>query len=126
MTSTTAPQLHYQNTAKQARVLGANAHELISILLEELLNLLDEMAALRMRNDQGTIRDQQVMALTILDSLIISLDLDRGGDLAKNLELIYREVRKLIAANDNVDPAADNRAAHQIITEIFDSWRAIA
>lgn len=115
----------YTNTAKEARVLSANAHQLISILLEELVNLLDEISLIHSRGDTHGAVDQQMMALSITNSLLVSLDMEKGGDLAVNLRLIYSQVRKLIAANHPAHQLSNNRAAHQVIKEIYSAWTQI-
>jgi flagellar protein FliS len=115
----------YVDTAKKGRVLSANSHQLITILLEELLNLLDEICVIHTQGKTSGITDQKVMALTILDSLLLSLDYKKGGDLADNLALIYTQVRALIESSDPAQQLKNNRAAHQIISEIFSAWSEI-
>lgn len=115
----------YAAAGKEARVFNANAHELVNILFEELLNLLDEIYVIHTRGQSGEIVDQQVMALTIVDSLMVSLDMKRGGDLAKNLHELYGQVRELIAARDSRNQIKNNRAAHQMMSEIYSAWAEI-
>lgn len=118
-------QSGYATAGKEARVLNANAHELITILFEELLNLLDEICVINTRGQFRGIADQRVMALTIVDSLMISLDREKGGDLAENLHQLYGQVRALIASKDPENQLKNNRAAHQIMSEIYSAWSEI-
>lgn len=118
-------QSGYATAGKEARVLNANAHELVNILFEELLNLLDEIYVIHMRGSSRDIVDQQVMALTIVDSLMVSLDMKNGGDLAIKLHRLYDQVRALIAARDPKNQIKNNRAAHQIMSEIYSAWSEI-
>lgn len=122
MPNLNAAQSSYSVAAKEARVLNANAHELVSILFEELLNLLDEIYIIHKRGQRREITDQQVMLLTILDSLMVSLDMEKGGDLAKNLHQLYGQVRELIAVRDRKNDLKNNRAAHRIVSEIYSAW----
>ncbi len=115
-------QSGYAAAGKEARVLNANGHELITILFEELLNLLDEIYIIHTRDQRREVTDQQVMALMILDSLMVSLDMEKGGGLAKNLHQLYGQVRELIAVKDRKNHLKNNRAAHQIISEIYAAW----
>ncbi len=115
----------YAVAGKEARVLNANAHELVNILFEELLNLLDEIHLIYRRGQSREIVDQQVMALTIVDSLMASLDMKKGGNLAKNLHLLYGQVRQLIASREPKNLIRNNRAAHRIMSEIFSAWSEI-
>lgn len=115
----------YHETSKQARIAGANAHELISILYDELANLLDEMAFLEKRDKGHTIRDQEALALSIIDSLIISLDMQRGGSLANNLKANYAQMRWLLTSSDAQNRLTNTLAASQIVFEIRDAWKKI-
>ena len=108
-----------------SKVEGATPHQLVKILYDELM-LAIEAAALAMRaNDAHKARDKQTRALTMLHALESSLDHDKGGDIAENLALIYRETRRrvLAAVSDN-DP---DRAmgAHAIIADIAEAWARI-
>ncbi len=118
-------QSGYAVAGKNTRVLTANAHELIAILFEELLNLLDEIQIIHKRSETGDIADQQVMALSIVDSLIASLDMEKGGELAQNLKQTYGQVRTLIAAKDPTTQLENNRAAHKTMSEIYAAWAHI-
>lgn len=118
-------QSGYTFAGKDARVLNANAHELIAILFEELLQLLDEIQIIHSHDAKREIADQQVMALSIVDSLIVSLDMEKGGELAQNLRETYGQVRALIAADDPVNQMRNNRAAHKIMSEIYEAWSQI-
>ncbi|QTD56469.1 flagellar export chaperone FliS [Parasphingorhabdus cellanae] len=119
-------QSGYAVAGKDTRVLNANAHELITILFEELLNLLDEISIIHERGKTKEIVDQQVMALSIVDSLIVSLDMENGGELAENLRNTYAQVRALIAADDPDANLRNNRTAYKFISEIYSAWRQIA
>lgn len=122
MPNLSAAQAGYSVAGKEARVLNANAHELVSILFEELLNLLDEIFIIHTRDQRREITDQHVMLLTILDSLMISLDMEKGGDLAKNLHQLYGQVRELVAVRDRQNDLKNNRTAHRITSEIYTAW----
>lgn len=122
MPNLSSAQCSYAAAGKEARVLNANGHELITILFEELLNLLDEIYIIHTRDQDRALTDQRVMALTILDSLMVSLDMEKGGDLARNLHQLYGQVRELVAVKDRQTYLKNNRAAHQIISEIYTAW----
>ncbi|MBF6601807.1 MAG: flagellar protein FliS [Sphingorhabdus sp.] len=118
-------QSGYATAGKEARVMNAGPHELITIMFEELINLLDEIYVIYARTEKQGIADQQAMALTIVDSLMISLDMEKGGDLSKNLHQLYGQVRQLIAGREPENRMENNRAAYRIISEIFAAWSQI-
>ncbi|GAA0469165.1 flagellar export chaperone FliS [Parasphingorhabdus litoris] len=115
----------YTVAGKNARVLNADAHQLITILFEELLNLLDEIRVIQTRGETSEITDQQVMALSIVDSLIVSLDMENGGEVAANLRRTYGQVRALIAADNPTDRLKNCQIARQMVAEIHDAWMGI-
>ena len=125
MNSLAAAKSSYSINGKKGRVLGADPHQLITILLEELVNLLDEICLIHAKGNTETYIDQQVMAQSILDSLIVSLDMEKGGALAINLRSIYAHVRKIIGLTDPGNKLPNVRAAHRIISEISDAWLQI-
>ena len=107
------------NNGRVRRVKGAR---LITILLQELLHLLNEICTIYSHGGTQGAVDQQVMALSLVDSLIESLDMDNGGHLSQNLERIYQQVRRLIGSDDPANQLKNNRAAHQVILEIHTAW----
>lgn len=122
MYSATA-RMQYQNSAKAGRVISANGHQLITILFDELLDLLDEICVIHSRGKGIGVVDQQVMALTIIDSLLESLDMEKGGNVALSLQNIYLQVRKLLESKDTSLLLQNAKAAHQVISEIASAWR---
>jgi flagellar secretion chaperone FliS len=115
----------YQAVDLASRIEAASPHALIVIMFDELLKSLDAMAVACKRRDFGQRGTRQARALSILHGLEISLDMERGGDIANSLSLIYREARRLIiaAAHDN-DPRAVSQA-HEMLQEIASAWEAI-
>jgi len=107
-----------RNEVPRERGSTGDGH-LITILLEELLLLLDEIAAIQGSDDENTVIEPRAMALTILDSLVLSLDTKTGGELAENLRL-----SKLVASKRQLNLEKNNHAARQIISEIYTAWLA--
>ncbi len=88
----------YRNIENAARVEGASPHRLIAILFEEVLRAIDATKLAMERGDFARQADRQARALSILQALDASLDIERGGNVATNLSAIYRECRRLVAA----------------------------
>jgi flagellar protein FliS len=112
----------YAAVETDARVEGANPHQLIRILFDELLLSLDASAHALRAGDRAKTVDKQTRALTILHALETSLDFTRGGDVAVSLAVIYREARKGIVestASNDAEPMEKGRA---YIAEIADAW----
>ena len=121
----------YSNPAKPygyasplaARVAGAGPHELIAILMDEALAKLEESALLHGRGDMLRARHAAARASSMIDALDLSLDFERGGEMARNLHGVYRHLRDLVAPE--ATDAARLTKAQAILTEIRAAWQDI-
>ncbi len=108
-----------------SKVEGATPHQLVRILFDELLLSMDAAALAFKAGDRHKATDKQTRALTLLHALETSLDFEKGGDIAVNLAIIYREARRrLIAAGHDNDPEKI-ASARAIISDIADAWAKI-
>jgi flagellar protein FliS len=115
----------YAAVETDARVEGANPHQLIRILFDELLLSLDASAHALRAGDRAKTIDKQTRALTILHALETSLDFKRGGDVAVSLAVIYREARKNVVEATATNDAAPMEKGRAYIAEIADAWTQI-
>lgn len=109
-----------------SRTGGANPHGLVRILFDELLQSMDACALALDHGDALKANDRHVRALSIVQALEISLDFDKGGDIAISLAQIYRETRRLLLSSYASRDSGDVRAAHALIGEIAEAWNQIA
>ncbi len=74
--------------------------------------------------NKDQVREYLTKACRILAGLQGSLDYERGGDIAVNLGQLYGySIRKLFAANVNLDTAPDNIAEVKSLLEpIAEAW----
>lgn|GEM_PF-66764 len=115
----------YRNIENQTRVEGASPHKLIAILFEELLRSVDATKLAVERGDLARQADRQARALSILQALEGSLDMERGGEVAANLASIYRHARKLIAGGTREKRPEFIARAHDILGDIAGAWQKI-
>lgn len=108
-----------------SRVEGANPHQLVKILFDELLLSIDAAIILDRNGDRARCSEKQARALSIIHALESSLDFDRGGQVALGLAQIYREARRLIVAGLQTRTAGEMDKARHLISEIADAWAAI-
>jgi len=116
----------YKNVDTASRVEGANPHELIMILFDELLLRLDQAIKHAELGDTAGMLQSRSRAAMIINALEESLDFDKGGELALALARIYREgLRRINAASG---PAMVDKllSARQMLAEIAAAWKAIA
>ena len=115
----------YRNIENQSRVEGASPHKLIAILFEELLRSVDATQLAVERSDLARQADRQARALSILQALDASLDMERGGEVAANLAKIYRHARKLIAGGTRDKKPELVARARDMLGDIAGAWQQI-
>jgi flagellar secretion chaperone FliS len=118
-------QASYQDVALTSRVEGASPHQLIAIMFDEALKSLEAMAAAAVRRDFTRLGSAQARSLSIVGGLQASLDMERGGDLARNLASVYREARRLILASGKSCDGKPALEARAMLAEIASAWEAI-
>ena len=116
----------YSQNAVQTRIESASPHRLIQMLLE---GALGKIAAAKGHMDRGEIRpkgEQIGSAISILEGLKTSLDMEKGGEIARNLEDLYTYLeRRLIEANRVNDTALLDEVS-DLLKQIKEAWDAIA
>lgn len=115
----------YQRVDVASRVEGANPHQLVVILYDELLKALDAMAAAMARSDYVQRGERQARALRLISGLETSLDFDQGGDIALGLAKIYREARRLTIAAGREDDVKLVERAREMLGEVAQAWEQI-
>lgn len=116
----------YQRVDVASRVEGANPHQLVTILYDELLKALDAMAAAMARSDYVQRGERQARALRLISGLETSLDFDQGGDIALGLAKIYREARRLTIAAGRENDVKLVERAREMLGEVAQAWEQIA
>ena len=108
-----------------SRIEGASPHALVSTLYDELIAALDVLKRAMERGDAALRMTQHERATTILHALDAGLDRVDGGDLAKSLAKIYRQMqRRLIAARTgDITAVSDVREG---VGNLAAAWSAIA
>ena len=114
----------YKRIDIESAVASADKHELITLLFKALIGALAGAEVHHHHENKAQVREYLTKACRILAGLQGSLDYERGGDIAVNLgELYGYSIRKLFAANVNVDNAPDNVAEVKILLEpIAEAW----
>lgn len=115
----------YQEVGIRSRVEGANPHQLVQILFDELIVALDLGERSIKSGDHAKKSAQLSRALSILHALESSLDHDAGGSIAEGLGTIYRHARREIVSAIVRSKPEHVRAAAEPLTEIATAWRQI-
>lgn len=115
----------YSSIDVTTRIENASPHRLVAILFEELLRSLDAMAAAVARGEHQITGNCQSRALSILHGLQLSLDMDNGGEVAINLDSIYREASRLVVQAGREGDATGVKTVRDMISEIGSAWAVI-
>ncbi|MGB7404741.1 MAG: flagellar export chaperone FliS [Pacificimonas sp.] len=115
----------YASVATSTRTDGASAHRLVALLFEECLTCM-KRTELALRNDAADLAGTAASkGGAILKSLTGSLDFQKGGAIAEDLQAIYTYCQDRLS-NAITKRSADEAAeAHRILSEIASGWDAI-
>ncbi len=116
----------YSQNAVRTGIESASPHRLIQMLLEGALGKIAAAKGHMERNEIQPKGEQIGSAISIIEGLKSSLDKDKGGEIAQNLEdlYIYME-RRLIEANRSNDVSLLDEVS-DLLKQIKEAWDAIA
>ena len=99
------PEATYRQIDIASRTGGADPHQLVALLYDELGRALRAVAAAIDSGNRAVRSEKATRAISILFALEAGLDFERGGDLSKTLAGLYRGARvKVIDASLGDDP----------------------
>src|SRR3569832_1008197 len=96
----------YNQVRTHAQIAGASPNRLIQMMMEGAMDKI-RIAKGFMESRKIPEKVQHInWALSILDGLRNSLDMEKGGDIAQNLDSLFVYMqRRLVVANMDFDPA---------------------
>lgn len=121
-----AAMQQYQTVNTQAQAAAADPHRLIQMLMEGGLTRLAQARG-AMERGQTALKGELIgKAIGIVGGLRQGLDLEKGGDIALNLDSLYDYMaRRLMEANIQNDVAILEEVS-SLLREVKDGWDAIA
>src|SRR5699024_6827134 len=116
----------YQSVNTQAQAIEADPHRLIQMLLEGGLTRLAQARG-AMQRDQVAEKGELISkAIGIVGGLRQALDMEKGGEIAENLDRLYEYMTtRLMEANLKNDPAIVEEVS-ELLREVKTGWDAIA
>ena len=116
----------YQTVNTQAQVSDASPHRLIQMLMEGGLSRLAQAKGVMMHGQHAAKGELLSKAIGIIGGLRESLDLQKGGDIAANLDRLYEYmVSRLVEANIGNDVAIIDEVA-ELLRNVKSGWDAIS
>ncbi len=115
----------YQQTSNQAAHY-ADPHRLVQMLMEGFLTRVANAKGAMRRGETAAKGTEIGKAISIVDGLRASLDMQRGGELAENLSGLYEYMQgRLLQANLHNDTDRLDEVA-RLMREIKAGWDGIA
>ena len=115
----------YQAVGTHSAVTDATPHRLIQMLMEGAIEKVAKAKGLIQSGDKAGKAAQISWAISIIDGLRMSLDLEQGREIAKNLDDLYDYMgRKLLEANMEDDVERLDEVI-RLLGEIKSGWDAM-
>lgn len=119
------PMAGYKMVGQVGRVDYANQVELVQMLFSALLESMSEAEGHMQRGSVELKCKSIARADKIVQGLRITLDHERGGELARNLDALYEYVsRRLLHANLRND-VESLREARGLMSDISSAWEML-
>jgi len=112
-----------ENIYLENLVKTASPAKLVEILYEKFLELVTSSKKDIENNDFLSANEKIKKAQDIITELNISLDLEKGGEIAKNLRALYNYIfKRLIDANVEKNVKILDEVI-ELVTGLLDAWR---
>ena len=116
----------YSNTHAHSATADASPHKLIALLLTGAIDRVSQARGAIERRDIAKRGELIGKAISIVSNLQSVLDLEQGGEVARNLDALYDYMqRRLVIASRDADPAVLEEVA-KLLGEIKAGWDGIA
>jgi len=115
----------YKQVGTKVAVDVADPHHLIQMLIDGALERVNSAKYNMTRNEIAKKGEDISKAISIIDGLITSLDMEKGGEIAENLLALYDYMqRRLVEANlkNEIEPLNE---VTSLINEIKAGWNSI-
>jgi flagellar protein FliS len=115
----------YTQIGVQMGIESASPHRLIQMLLDGALSKIAIATGHMQRNAVAEKGKEISVAISIVNGLRFSLDFEKGGEIAANLDRLYDyAARHLVEANIRNDITALEEV-HKLLSEVRSGWMGI-
>ena len=115
----------YKQVGTKVAAETADPHTLIQMLMNGFIEKIN-LAKFHMNNENLAAKGESISrSISILDGLKVSLDMEKGGEIASNLSSLYDYMqKKLLLSNLNNDISELDEVI-SLMNEIREGWDAI-
>lgn len=115
----------YTQVNAHGAAMEASPHRLVQMLMKGALDKIAAAKGHMLRNEVREKGNQIGVAISILDALRASLDMERGGGLAERLAALYEYMQmRLLQANLRNDTEGLDEVA-RLLGEVKSGWDAL-
>jgi len=115
----------YKTLKNQKALDDASPHQLIELMLSGALERVVSAMGAMERNETAEAGESIGKAISIVDSLRVSLDVEKGGEMAENLRDLYDYMmRRLLEASVSQQPELLSEVA-DLLKQIKAAWDQI-
>ncbi len=115
----------YQSIDLISRIEGASPHELISLLFQGARTNISAALGSMQRNEVAKKGQHISKTIAILDGLKSGLNMEAGGEVAKNLYNLYEQLQSLLVkANAQNDQVLLNKV-NEMLLQVSEAWETI-
>ncbi len=115
----------YQSMDVDARVTEASPYRLVGMLFEGVSSRIYRAKGAMQRKEIVLKGEMISQAITIVDALRESLNLDEGGDLAENLWLLYEYVSKRLVIANSKNSVEILDECQGLLGQVQEAWEQI-
>jgi len=121
----TAAMNQYKQVGIQASVENADPHTLIQMLFDGAIERLNT-AKMHMKQGNIALKGENISrAISIVDGLRTSLDMQKGGEMAESLEALYDYMQRQLLVANLENKVEKIEEVLSLIGEIRAGWMAI-
>jgi flagellar secretion chaperone FliS len=115
----------YKQVGTKVAAETADPHHLIQLLMNGFVEKVNT-AKYHMNNKDIAAKGENISrAIAILDGLKVSLDMNKGGDIANNLSSLYEYMQRKLLMSNVKDDTANLDEVISLMNEIREGWNAI-
>ncbi|MDH5471431.1 MAG: flagellar export chaperone FliS [Gammaproteobacteria bacterium] len=122
---TSAAVNQYKKMGTNVAVDTADPHQLIQMLLNGAIERINAAKYHIQSNDVKQKGEQISKAISILDGLKVSLDMEKGGEIAANLEALYDYMQRQLLMANLENKTANLDEVLSLLNEIRSGWAQI-
>ncbi len=112
---------------RQTRVKTASQGRVIVMLYDEALRQIDTAVALLDENTKelDKVNNAVLKAQDVITELMVSLDMEQGGEIAGNLFRLYLYFNDTLREANFQKDAAAMRSVRRLLADLRDAWKQI-